>query len=177
LPKHAALFTKLDMSKTRSDIGVFHIACRPGPEYGSQRPRQLGTSQISQKVVLSASAPRVAPRPHCIGAMTKEESKSHPPVNEDGNASPSQPECRIARFMRASQVGKVQIPDQELQRLKAAAQRLDQLLAEGRNLEVQALREATARLDRLLEEVAAGQDLTSRFTRRSRGTDFPSPSI
>jgi len=109
--------------------------------------------------------------------MTKEESNLHPPGNEEGNASPSQPEGRIARFMRANEVGKVQVPDQELQRLKAAAQRLDQLLAEVRNLEVQALREATARLDRLLEEVAAGRDLTSSFTRRSRGTDFSSPSM
>jgi hypothetical protein len=109
--------------------------------------------------------------------MTKEESNLHRPDNENGSGSPNQPEGRIARFMRANQIGKVQVPDQELQRLKAAAQRLDQLLADVRNLEVQALREAAARLDRLLEEVAAGQDLTSRFTRRSRGTDFSSPSI
>lgn len=98
--------------------------------------------------------------------MTNEESSSHRAGNEEASTSDRRPEARIARFMRANPTSKQEISDQELEQLRAAAQRLDQLLLDGANAEVQALRDAAARLDRLLNEVAAGEDVTSKFIRR-----------
>jgi len=60
-----------------------------------------------------------------------------------------------------------QITAKELQNLKSAASRLDQMLKVAANAEGQALKSAAARLDELLSDIRAGKDLT-RILKRPR---------
>jgi hypothetical protein len=80
---------------------------------------------------------------------------------------------RIAGFMQANeQARKKQVAGEELQTLKAAAGRLDQLLKDTANADLQALRAAGERLDRLLADIAAGKDLVSDLTRQRAKKDI-----
>lgn len=58
------------------------------------------------------------------------------------------------------------IPVEELQKLKSAASRLDQMLKAAANDEQVALKTAAARLDQLLTDIRAGKDVTSNLKRR-----------
>jgi hypothetical protein len=81
---------------------------------------------------------------------------------------------RIASLIRATeQARKKQITGEELQRLKTAASRLDELLNAGADADRQALKSAAARLDQLLSEIGTGKDVSSDLKRRRdwRGRD------
>jgi hypothetical protein len=79
---------------------------------------------------------------------------------------------RIANLMQSIGKGpKKQIPTEELQKLKSAASRLDQMLKAAANadpqaFDPQALKSAAARLDQLLSDIRAGKDVTSNLKRR-----------
>jgi hypothetical protein len=61
---------------------------------------------------------------------------------------------------------KKQIPAEELQKLKSAASRLDQMLKAAANADQQALKRAAEKLDQLLSDLRAGKDVTSNLKRR-----------
>jgi hypothetical protein len=74
---------------------------------------------------------------------------------------------RIGNLMQSIGKGSTkQIPAEELQKLKSAAHRLDQMLDAAANADQQALKSAAARLDRLLSDIRAGKDVTSNLKRR-----------
>ena len=73
---------------------------------------------------------------------------------------------RIVNLMQSIGKGpKKQISAEELQKLKGAASRLDQML-KAANADQQALKSAAARLDQLLSDIRAGKDVTSNLKRR-----------
>jgi hypothetical protein len=81
---------------------------------------------------------------------------------------------RIAGLIRANkQAQKKPVTDDELQQLKTAASRLDQLLTAAENADQQALDNAASRLDRLLKDMRAGKDVSAslKLRRDSRGND------
>jgi cell division protein ZapA (FtsZ GTPase activity inhibitor) len=74
---------------------------------------------------------------------------------------------RIVSLIRANQQArKTPLTDEELQKLKAAARRLDQMLKAAADEDQRALKNAAARLDQLLKDMAAGKDVTNDFKRR-----------
>lgn len=67
---------------------------------------------------------------------------------------------RIANSIRAIDQGpKKQITHDELQKLKAAAGRLNQLLNTAADADRQALKTAAARLDQMLKDIGKGKDI------------------
>lgn len=80
---------------------------------------------------------------------------------------------RIARMIRSIGEGtENQIAGEELQKLKAAANRLDQMLKSAADADREALRNAADRLDRLLVDIRKGKDVTGRL-RQSRERPEP----
>ena len=80
---------------------------------------------------------------------------------------------RIASLIRSIGQGtEKQKTPEELQRLKAAADRLDQMLKAGAEADREALRNAADRLDRLLVDIRRGKDVTSRL-KQSRKQQEP----
>jgi cell division septum initiation protein DivIVA len=76
---------------------------------------------------------------------------------------------RIVNLMQSIGKGsKKQIPPEELQKLKSAASRLDQMLKAAANADQHALKSAAARLDQLLSDIRAGKDVTSNLKRREK---------
>jgi len=77
---------------------------------------------------------------------------------------------RIAALMQAAgQARTKQITDQELQKLKTAANHLDQMLNDAEEADREALRNAAARLDRLLADIGARKNVAGdRKQRRDR---------
>ena len=74
---------------------------------------------------------------------------------------------RIVSLIRANeQALKKPITDEEVQRLKAAAARLDQILKAAVDADEQVLTSAAARLDQLLEDIGTGKDVTDDLKRR-----------
>jgi hypothetical protein len=71
---------------------------------------------------------------------------------------------RIAEVMRAHEpvVGE-KISQLDLQKLKAAAERLEQLLADAAGAEKDDLKKAASRLDQLLKDLGAGKDVAPGF--------------
>lgn len=91
-------------------------------------------------------------------------------MNRGDNQGPD-PDVRekIVKLMQSIGKGtKKQIPAEELQKLKNAASRLDQMLKAAANADQQALRTASAKLDQLLSDIRAGKDLTSYLKRREK---------
>ena len=90
--------------------------------------------------------------------------------NDDGQREIRE---RIASLIRANEKGakKKEISGEELQRLKAAANRLDRMLKASAEAETEALKKAAGRLDQLLEEIRAGKDITERIKRRRERRD------
>lgn len=77
---------------------------------------------------------------------------------------------RIAGQIRATEhAHAAPITDEELQALKAAASRLDQLLKSGADADAQTLKNAAARLDQILASIGAGRDVTDELKRRREG--------
>lgn len=77
---------------------------------------------------------------------------------------------RIANQMRATESARTAAAtEQELEALKAAASRLDQLLKTGADADAQALRNAAARLDQILAGIGAGKDVTGEIKKRQEG--------
>jgi len=89
-------------------------------------------------------------------------------MNSKDNQGPDRDvQERIANLMQS--IGKwkrKQIPAEELQKLKSAASRLDQMLKAAANADQQTLRSAAARLDLLLSDIRAGKDVTNNLKRR-----------
>jgi len=78
---------------------------------------------------------------------------------------------RIASLMQLiGRTPKKQITREELQKLKRAAGRLDQMLKAGLDADQQTLRSAVERLDRLLSDLRTGKDVDLR-RRNSRNSD------
>jgi cell division septum initiation protein DivIVA len=74
---------------------------------------------------------------------------------------------RIVNLMQSIGKGpKKQIRAEDLQKLKSAASRLDQMLKAAENADQQVLRSAAAKLDQLLSDIRAGKDVTSNLKRR-----------
>jgi hypothetical protein len=74
---------------------------------------------------------------------------------------------KIARQMRSIGNGpEKQITAEELQNLKNAAIRLDQILKAAADADQQALKSAAARLDQLLSDIQAGKDVTDILKRK-----------
>ena len=80
---------------------------------------------------------------------------------------------RIVNLLQSIGKGpKKQIPAEELEKLKGAASRLDQILKAAANADQQALQSAAAKLDLLLSDIRAGKDVTRNLKRRENsGTD------
>lgn len=91
-------------------------------------------------------------------------------MNSGDNQGPD-PDVRekIVKLMQSIGKGPTkQIPAEELQKLKSAAGRLDQMLKAGANADQQALKTAAARLDQLLSDIRAGKDVASYLKRREK---------
>lgn len=79
---------------------------------------------------------------------------------------------RIASQIRATESAHTaRATNEELQTLKAAASRLDQLLKAGVDADAQALKNAAARLDQILASIGTGKDVTGDLKRRETGRD------
>jgi hypothetical protein len=95
-------------------------------------------------------------------------------MNDEGNQAPD-PGLgkRIAGLVRSIGQGpEKQIEEEELQKLKDAADRLDQMLKAAADADQQALRSAADRLDRLLVDIRKGKDVAGRL-KRSREQQEP----
>ncbi|HSY91085.1 MAG TPA: hypothetical protein VK812_06910 [Candidatus Binatus sp.] len=74
---------------------------------------------------------------------------------------------RIVNLMQSIGSGpKKQIPAEELEKLKSAASRLDQMLKAAANADQQTLKSAATKLDRLLDDIRAGKDVSSNLKRK-----------
>ena len=75
---------------------------------------------------------------------------------------------RILSLMQATEPAhKKQITGEELEKLKTAAIRLDQMLKAAEVENVQALKDAASRLDQLLAKIGKGKDVSSSLKRRA----------
>ena len=87
--------------------------------------------------------------------------------NDDNHSGEREVRERIKSLMQvAGQIPKKQITGEELQKLKTAASRLDQMLKSTADADLQALRSGAARLERLLADIGTGKDFTSDLKRR-----------
>jgi cell division septum initiation protein DivIVA len=89
-------------------------------------------------------------------------------MNSEDNQGPDRDvRERIVNLMQSIGKGpKKQIRAEDLQKLKSAASRLDQMLKEAANADQQVLKSAAGRLDRLLSDIRAGKDVTSNLKRK-----------
>jgi hypothetical protein len=93
---------------------------------------------------------------------------------EDNQAREHEVRERIARQMRSiGQAPRKPLPDEELQRLKTAASRLDQMLKASDDADHEALRSAAGRLDNLLRDLRDGKDVPSRLKRPTKTNNSP----
>ncbi|HTS37688.1 MAG TPA: hypothetical protein VMH04_18580 [Candidatus Solibacter sp.] len=88
-------------------------------------------------------------------------------MNDENNEGPN-PDLRerIARQIRAMQARRSPMEEEERQKLKSAARRLDQLLEAAANAEAQSLKNAAARLDQFLTDIRKGKDIVGGVKRR-----------
>lgn len=81
--------------------------------------------------------------------------------NEDDQDRERDLRDRIASLIRANaQAPRRRITDEEQQKLKAAANRLDQILKSGEEAQREVLRKAAARLGQMLKDIRKGKDIT-----------------
>jgi len=74
---------------------------------------------------------------------------------------------KVSRLMQSIGRGpEKQISSEELQKLKSAASRLDQMLKASDDANAEGLRNAAARLDKLLSDISAGKDIASKLKKR-----------
>ncbi len=77
---------------------------------------------------------------------------------------------RIASLIRANeQARKKPLTREELEKLKTAAGRLDEMLKAATDADQQALRNAASRLDSLLKDIRVGKDVSHNLKRRRNG--------
>jgi len=87
--------------------------------------------------------------------------------NEDTEDRDRELRERIVSLMQAnSQAVRKPIPSAELQQLKTAASRLDQMLQATADADQQTLRTAAARLDQILIDIREGKDVSPNLKRR-----------
>ena len=89
-------------------------------------------------------------------------------MNDESNQAPGRDlGMRIASLVRTIGRGpqKQVAGEEELQKLKAAANRLDQMLKAAADAEREALKTAADRLDRLLVDLRKGKDVTKKLKR------------
>jgi uncharacterized protein len=80
--------------------------------------------------------------------------------NEDSQAVDRALRERIVSLIRANQqTAKKPITEEELQKSKAAASRLDRMLQDAADAERKALRSAASRLDQLLADIRGAKDV------------------
>lgn len=86
-------------------------------------------------------------------------------MNDESNQAPDRDlGKRIASLVRSIGQGpEKHATAEELQKLNAAANRLDQMLKAAAEADQQSLRNAADRLDRLLVDIRKGKDVTSRL--------------
>jgi cell division protein ZapA (FtsZ GTPase activity inhibitor) len=86
-------------------------------------------------------------------------------MNDESNQAPDRDVGkRIASQVQSiGRTPKEQVAEEELQKLKAAADRLDQMLKTAADADLEALRNAADRLDRLLKDIRRGKDVTNRL--------------
>ena len=88
-------------------------------------------------------------------------------TNGDNQGREQDVRDRIASLIRATeQVSKKQVTDEELQKLKTAASRLEEMLRAAADADRQALKSAAARLDKMLAEIGTGKDVAGDLKRR-----------
>jgi len=88
--------------------------------------------------------------------------------NDDNHGREHDIQERIVSLMQAAgQIPKKQITGEELQKLKTAASRLDQMLKSTADADLEALRSGAARLDQLLADIGTGKDPT-RLAKKGR---------
>ena len=76
---------------------------------------------------------------------------------------------RIASLVRANEKArKRQLTGDELEKLKSAAGRLDQMLQAAAEADQQTLRIAASKLDQLLTDIRTGKDISNVLKRRER---------
>ena len=80
--------------------------------------------------------------------------------NDDNNGRERDIRERIVRAIRATeQAPNKQLPAEDLQTLKKAATRLDEILKDTAEADVQVLKNAAARLGQLLQDLRTGKDV------------------
>ena len=93
--------------------------------------------------------------------------------DEDNQARERDMREKVASQLRSiGQAPSKPLPREELQKLKTAASRLDQMLKASADADREALRGAAGRLDNLLRDLRRGKDVTPRLKRRTK----PNPS-
>ncbi len=102
-----------------------------------------------------------------FGALTLIIDENEVMNNENEKGAEHDLRQRIVSLIRANQrASKKPIGDEEVQKLKLAAGRLDHLLQAAVDADGQILKSAAARLDRLLQDIATGKDVTDHLKRR-----------
>lgn len=92
--------------------------------------------------------------------------------NEENHSREQELRKRIASLVRANdQARKQQLNGDELENLKSAAGRLDQMLQASAEADQQALRTAASKLDQLLTDIRKGKDLSNVLKRRGERKD------
>lgn len=87
--------------------------------------------------------------------------------NEDNQDQERDLRKRIASLIRANaQAPRKPISDEEQKKLKAAANRLDELLRTGEEADRQALKNAAVRLHQILKDMRKGKDITVKLKPR-----------
>ena len=89
--------------------------------------------------------------------------------DEDNHAREQEVRDKIARQLKSiGHAPKKQPAGEERQKLKAAANRLDQMLKASGDADREAMCSAAGRLDNLLRDLRRGNDVTARLKRRSK---------
>ena len=81
-------------------------------------------------------------------------------MNNQNNPAREVREKIVSLMQSIGQAPRKQITGEELQRLKIAATRLDEMLKAGTQADLQALKSAAARLDQLLSDIRGGKDIS-----------------
>jgi hypothetical protein len=76
---------------------------------------------------------------------------------------------RIASLVHATEGSRATVTNEELQTLKAAASRLDEMLKAAADADAEVLRSAAGRLDQLLAKIGTGKDVSVDLKRRGDG--------
>jgi hypothetical protein len=92
--------------------------------------------------------------------------------DEDIPARERELRAKVANQMRSiGQAPKKPLPGEELQKLKRAASRLDQMLEASADADRAVLQSAATRLDKLLRDLRRGKDVNARLKRRPKTND------